>query len=130
MKYPNYTLGDTGGALGQTDKFGNITIEPGLSGKVFNETLRHEGVHSFLSPSAGGKLQTLRADFGMWAYRNSHLLRYTEEAAAETYATGSLAQGLKFPLTGYGIGPLRLGAEATLYGGVVLGPGVAATQMK
>ena len=129
LRYPNFTWGSAGGALGSTDKFGNITIQAGLTGRVFEETLRHEGVHSVLSPTAGGVVQTARADLGMWAYRNSHLVRYVEEAAAETNGTGSLAQGLKFPLSGYGISPLRLGAESVAYGGIVVGPSVAAYQL-
>jgi hypothetical protein len=28
--------------MGATDKFGNITIQPGLSGKDLIETVRHE----------------------------------------------------------------------------------------
>jgi hypothetical protein len=52
----------------------------------------------------------------MWLYQNSALWRFGEEAAAETYATGSLSQGLAFPRSGYGITPWRLGAEALALG--------------
>lgn len=126
-RYPNYTVGRTpGGALAVTDKFGEISVRPGLSGKVLQETLGHEGVHSFFSPMPGGAIQTARADFGMWAYMNSDLLRYVEEAIAETNGTGSLAQGVAFPFSGYGISPVRMGIEATVYVGVCVGPSVAA----
>lgn len=39
---------------------------------------------AFLSPTAGGAIQAARADLGMWAYSNSNLARYVEEALAET----------------------------------------------
>lgn len=71
-----WQYGNTGGSLGVTDKFGNITIQPGLTGQVLRETVRHEGVHRFFSPQRGPLLE-LRADVGMWGYQNSHLLRYT-----------------------------------------------------
>jgi hypothetical protein len=45
------------------------------------------------------------------------LVRYLEEALAETVATGSLRTGLKFPLTGYGITLGQLLGEAALYFG-------------
>jgi hypothetical protein len=35
---------------------------------------------------------------GNWAYQNIDLVRYLEEAAAQSYAKGSLRAGLKFPL--------------------------------
>jgi hypothetical protein len=125
-RYPNFSWGGPNfppRALGATDKFGNITLRPGLTGNAFSETLRHEGVHSFLSPMPGGALQTARADLRMWGYNNSTLLRYTEEAIAETYATKSLSKGLQFPLLGgYKISPLRLSVEGALFGGALVGP--------
>lgn len=93
-----WSYGNTGGALGTTDKFGNITIRPGLTGKVLDETVAHESVHRLLSPRATSVLGELRADLGMAAYQRSHLVRFIKEAAAETWATGSLRQGLAFPL--------------------------------
>jgi len=36
------------GVLGQTDRYGNITIRRGLTGQTFDETLRHETVHSII----------------------------------------------------------------------------------
>jgi hypothetical protein len=86
------------GSLGETDKFGNIIIQNGLSGQTLIETVRHEAVHRWLSPGSG-RLQGLRATLGEGAYNRSQLLRYLEEAMAETYATGSLRQGLSFPVT-------------------------------
>jgi hypothetical protein len=40
------------GVLGSTDELGNITIQRGLTGRAFEETLRHETVHSVLTPPA------------------------------------------------------------------------------
>jgi hypothetical protein len=49
-----WQYGNTGGSLGVTDKFGNITIQPGLTEQALRETVRHEGVHRFFSPQRGG----------------------------------------------------------------------------
>ena len=81
-----WQYGNTGGSLGVTDKFGNITIQPGLTGQALRETVRHEGVHRFFSPGTGPLLE-LRADVGMWGYQRSHLLRYTEKVLAEAIGT-------------------------------------------
>lgn len=85
---------------GFTDKLGNITISSQGSPITQMQALLHEQVHHFFTPR--GPLQGIRADFSMWAYNNSHLLRYMEEAIAESYAQlrtgGSLLTGLKFPI--------------------------------
>jgi len=126
-----WQYGNTGGVLGTTDKFGNITIQPGLTGKALNETVRHEAVHRFFSPSPG-VIGNVRADIGMAAYRQSHLVRYLEEGIAETFATGSLRHGLAYPISaGYvsgsrvfveGIGYVTLTASG-VYVGYTLGSG-------
>ncbi|MEK6697470.1 MAG: hemagglutinin repeat-containing protein [Nitrospirota bacterium] len=115
-----WKYGDTGDALGLTDEFGNITIAHGLSGQELIETVTHEGVHRFFTP-LGGPLQETRAEIGMWAYQNSHLARYLEEAIAETVGVGSLRYGLTFPLDGYGISKTRLTFEAFGYVGITGG---------
>lgn len=111
-----WQYGDTGGDLGTTNKYGDITIRPGLTGDLLETTVRHESVHRFLSPRRG-PFRELRANILECGYRNSHFLRYTEEAIAETYATRSLRRGLNFPLDGYGISVPRAIAEA---GGTVV----------
>jgi len=117
-----YQTGNTGGMLGVTDRYGNITIQEGLSGRVLTETVRHEGVHRFLSPRNTGPINRFRADLGMAAYSRSHLLRYIEEAAAETVGTGNLLKGLRFPLQNdYGLSRSRLLLEAAGYFGVTAG---------
>lgn len=120
LKNPTWSYGPVPkGALGATSWTGEITIRPGLTGKLLGETVRHEAIHSLLSPRSPGFLQASRADLKAWGYWNSHLLRYLEEAAAETYATKSLSMGLKFPLTGgYGISMPRILLEGAGYTGV------------
>jgi len=102
-----FTFGDLReGVLGETDLInGKITIQRGLTGQDFTETLRHETVHSILTPPAPLNLARIAL------YNNSGLYRYAEEAAAETYGTGSLWQGLKFPITNGYVSVPRLGAE-------------------
>lgn len=110
------TFGDLpDGTLGSTDENGNITIQRGLTGKDFEETLRHETVHSVLTPPA--PLNQITTGL----YRYSGLYRYGEEAAAETYGTGSLWQGLKFPITNGYVSVPRLGAEVAGVGAVGYG---------
>ncbi|MCB9612019.1 MAG: hypothetical protein H6721_27890 [Sandaracinus sp.] len=92
-----WVYGDTGGALGVTDAVGNITIREGLTGNMLKETVLHEAVHRFFSPTSAGPHQAARARLGIWGYENSAFLRFTEEALAESLATGSIGRGLSFP---------------------------------
>jgi len=108
------------GAAGMTDKFGNITIRPGLAGKELWETVRHESVHRFFSPKSG-PFRKLRANLGYFGYGKSQLIRYTEEAIAETVATRSLLKGLSFPTVGYQLSLTRTVAEGLGYFTVVVG---------
>jgi hypothetical protein len=115
---------------GKTDKFGNITYSSAGSATDQSLALAHERVHSFLSPRLNA-LRELRADVGIWGYKRSALLKYLEEALAETYAQVSvrgvrhLPQGIRFPIQqGY----VTLSAVVTeaaigtvVYGGVVYG---------
>lgn len=98
-------------------------IQRGLKGQAFRETLKHELVHRALTPLSG-PLRGARATARIWGYQNSHLLRYLEEAIAETVGTGSLARGLRFPLqAGYGLAVDRILLEA---GGYFAGVGLLA----
>lgn len=109
-------------ALGETDKFGNIIIRPGLTGDLLEETVRHEGVHRFLSPRPTSFLGEARANFGQAAYWNSNFLRYTEEAIAETIGSRNLWQGLKHPFhPGYDISKTGLFLEGAGYTGLLGG---------
>ena len=103
------------GVLGKTDWEGNITIARGLSGRQLEETLRHETVHSVLTPKRGpfvGARRELRA----LAYKRSALARYAEEALAQTYATRSLAKGLAFPVKAGYVPAWRIGVEGGTLG--------------
>ncbi|MEA2224449.1 MAG: hypothetical protein QOH83_2825, partial [Solirubrobacteraceae bacterium] len=96
--------------LGSTDSAGRITVQQGLTGQTLRETVRHETVHSVLTPR-----NPALAGRTVAAYEKSHLWRYTEEALAEGYGAGSLSHGLRFPLAsgGYDLSALRIAAEAT-----------------
>jgi hypothetical protein len=108
--------------LGYTTPSGDIFLQPGLSWEQQLETLRHESVHAFFSPRGNGAIATFRQNLAQWGYDNSQLLRFSEEAMAETYGSGSLLQGLQHPfVNGYGItsGGLLLeggGAAGGLFG--------------
>lgn len=97
--------GDPNLAPGQgfTDKYGNI--EYSTAGTINDQQLAllHEKVHSALSPKLD-LLRDFRADLGIAGYNRSALLKYLEEAMAETYAQlkvngiSGLISGLKFPV--------------------------------
>lgn len=127
---------------GRTDALGNIRIGRAPGGKVFHgptdpwrqelrATLHHEKVHQFLSPKFY-LLRKVRIYIKQSAYQRSFLLRYIEEALAETVAKirghgwsrDNLFEGLVFPLeNGYGITITQLRTEAS---GIFLGPVVVA----
>ena len=84
----------------------------------------HEKVHSLLSPSASAPLAQLRADLRAFLYGKSSLMRYSEEALAETAAQAgtramsglsaaeALREGLTFPLRNGYVRGEALAAEA------------------
>ena len=108
-------------ALGSTDKFGNITIRPGLPPDVEAETIAHEQVHAFFSPAEGTPFAEARANLGMWGYQSSHALRFTEEFIAEARGTGSLSRAFDLASNYYNVSGWRVGAEATGYLGIATG---------
>ena len=122
-----WNYGNTGGAMGTTDKFGNVVIDSNLVGEQLLQTVRHEGVHSFLSPSPG-VIGNIRADIGIAAYQRSHLVQFLEEGAAETWATGSLRQGLSFPLRNGYVSGGRVFIEGVGYVTIVGGSAYGAYQ--
>jgi hypothetical protein len=110
------------GYLGATDNLGNITVAFGVRGRQLVETVRHEAVHRLLSPRHGS-FRPLRARINDLRYEYSDLARYLEEAAAETYGTGSLRQGLKLGFhPQYSVRPWRLAVEGA---GATSGVGAA-----
>jgi hypothetical protein len=110
-----WSYGNTNGALGVTDRYGNITIRPGLTGQMLQETVAHEGVHRFFSPRNTGPINRFRALVGEQAYGRSHLVRYIEEGLAEGIATGSLRTGLTYPVRAGYVTPGRTLLEGGLY---------------
>ena len=117
---------------GATDILGRtIRISPFGSTLDKMQALYHEQVHVFFTPR--GPFQQIRAGIRYWAYENSNLFRYAEEAIAESTAQlrtgGSLRTGLSFPLIGYDITPARVAIEGGLVaGGTTLG-GIGLGQM-
>jgi hypothetical protein len=110
---------------GRTDKFGNVEYSTLGSPKDVALARYHEAVHSALSPKF--KLfRNLRADIGMAGYKNSALLKYIEEALAESYAQlkvvgiKGLPTGIKFPIKEGYVTIQRLAAEGAI-GTVVVG---------
>jgi RHS repeat-associated protein len=88
---------------GYTDKFGNVVYSTLGSAQDVALVRYHESIHSFLSPRLN-LLREARADLGMAAYNRSSLVRYLEEALAESYAQlrvngiRGLPTGLTFPV--------------------------------
>ncbi len=124
------TRGIAPGVLGETLPNGQVFLRPGLSRAEQVSTLRHESVHAFFSPQGSGPVTTFRQNLGQWGYDNSQLLRFTEEAMAETYGSGSLLQGLRHPLVnGYGITPGGLLLEGGAVGCGIFGAGYLGYQM-
>jgi RHS repeat-associated protein len=110
--------------LGETDMLGNITVRP-QSRQSLIETLRHESVHRLLSPRHGPFRQA-RAEFNQkYRYNRSDLWRFLEEAAAETYGTGSLRRGVRLAYQEYGVTPRRLVLESAVVVGTLGGVGAA-----
>ena len=110
------------GTLGYTLPNGSVYLQPGLPRVQQVETLRHEGVHAFLSVTDDATFALPRQSLGMWGYNNSNLLRWGEEALAQGIATRSFIEGVKFPIVNpYGISIPRLGAEGAIVGGGIFG---------
>jgi hypothetical protein len=88
---------------GYTTPFGDITYSTQGSATEIALVRNHEMVHSFLSPKLS-VLRGFRAELGMAAYERSSLMKYLEEALAETYAQvrvrglRGLPTGIRFPI--------------------------------
>ncbi len=108
------------------DHYGNAR----KAAELVRVTVNHEKVHQFLTPNLQ-IFREIRVYLKQSGYQKSYILRYLEEALAETYAQCRvyglgkefILKGLKFPLGGhYEITVARLGAELR---GIVLGPIIA-----
>lgn len=112
------------GVLGETSVYGDIEYSSSLVGKLINETILHEKVHRFLTPKLY-PLRNLRIVMTINGYAKSFLLRYLEEALAETvaqvgtYGLKNVLIGIKFPVKEGYVTLASMGTEA---GGIFLGP--------
>jgi hypothetical protein len=114
-RLPSVSLGTLRpGVMGTTNKFGEITIARGLSQAQRSETLRHELVHALLSPRRNSFLANPRANFGMSAYNNSNLVRFTEEFAAEFAGTGSVQRAVSQAMA-HDVSGIGLAIESGIY---------------
>lgn len=109
--------------LGITDMFGDITIEAKLTTAQQLEVLWHERVHQILTPRLYF-LRNIRIKAAIEGYNRSYLLRYLEEALAESYsqlrARGlpGLISGIRFPVRN---GYVTIGAMVRETRGILLG---------
>lgn len=114
------------GALGETDWWGNIAVTRNQSLTEQRVTLYHEWVHSVLSPRIA-PLRALRARLRASAYWRSALLRYLEEAMAESYAQlrvyglSNILTGIRFPIEGGYVSVSQLAAESVAIGNIFIG---------
>jgi hypothetical protein len=113
------------GAAGQTDVWGNISVARTQSLTEQRLTLYHEWVHRVLSPRVG-PFRRFRAQLSGSAYERSALLRYLEEAMAESFAQfkvhgmGKIIQGIRFPVTNGYLTVSQAAAEGLAIGNIVL----------
>jgi len=111
---------------GSTSAFGEVRLSP--LGTMADQALvrAHELVHRFLTPRFG-ILRTFRVRLRMSGYVRSALLRYLEEALAETIAqlrvTGftGLVTGIRFPVANGYLLISELVTEGAAIGTIVVG---------
>lgn len=111
---------------GSTSPFGEVKLSP--SGSTTEQALvrAHELVHQFLTPQFG-VLRTFRVQLSMSGYLRSMLLKYLEEAVAETVAQlrvngfSGLLTGLKFPVANGYMSLNALMSEAAAIGTIATG---------
>ena len=114
------------GALGETDWWGNIAVTRNQTLTEQRLTLYHEWVHSVLSPRLG-PMRQLRAQLRASGYWRSSVLRYLEEAMAESYAQlrvnglDGILVGIRFPLQGGYVTISQMAAEGTAIGNITIG---------
>jgi hypothetical protein len=116
----------TGGTLGETKPFGQITVARNQSLDEQRVTLFHELVHRYFSPRTG-PLRRLRAELAWSAYSRSAFLRYLEETLAEGYGqlrVHGFARALgsyRFPINGGYVTVSELVGEGRAVGTITLG---------
>ena len=111
---------------GFTTAYGEVTVSS--KGSAGDQALvrYHELVHSFLSPKMA-PLRQFRARLATSAYLRSALLKYLEEALAETYAQlrvngiSELPTGIRFPVKNGYVTLSQLYVEGAAIGTIVVG---------
>ena len=109
---------------GATSAWGDIVVSSRGSLEAKQLALLHERVHSILTPKLY-ILRNVRVQLRLGAYSRSHLMRYLEEAVAETVAQVGVrgfrnaVSGLTFPVRNGYVTLASMGTEAT---GILLGP--------
>jgi hypothetical protein len=127
MKLPSFDAALPANVQGYTTATGEVFVNPVLSKAERLLTLRHESVHAFLTPTGSGPIASARQFVGAASYRSSAFLQATEEIIAETFASGSLRQGLAHAFNGaystplYGVTPLTYTLEAGGIGATIYG---------
>lgn len=122
------------GTLGETNRWGDISVAKNLDDKTKQTTFDHENVHRFFSPTFKYG-QELRANLRFLGYMESHLLRRVEEGWAEAWSKfkseglSGVREGWRFPIDyDYGINPDRLKVEKNILlgiGSTAIGAGAA-----
>jgi len=118
---------------GATTAFGDVSYS--TAGTATQQQLArvHELVHSFLSPRLG-VLRTFRARLAMSAYMRSAILRYLEEALAESvsqlaaFGVVGLLRGLRFPVANGYMTIQQLVSEGAAIGAILVGTQVFSVQ--
>ncbi|HEX8200199.1 MAG TPA: hypothetical protein VF590_06905, partial [Isosphaeraceae bacterium] len=111
------------GALGETDWWGNIAVARNQTLTEQRLTLYHEWVHGVLSPRFS-PLRALRAELRASAYWRSALMRYLEEAMAESYAQlrvhglQQILVGIRFPIRNGYVTVSQLATEGRAIGNI------------
>ena len=109
---------------GFTNMFGDIVVSSQGTSNTRRLVLIHEKVHAALTPKLR-ILRNLRVSLRSNGYAKSHLLRYAEEALAESVAQaavngpGAILEGLRFPVKN---GYVTLSAMANEIKGIFMGP--------
>lgn len=112
------------GVMGVTNEWGDVVVSSRLSRAEQQATFYHEQVHQFLTPKLY-PLRSIRVQLSLEGYNRSYLLRYLEEALAETYSQlrtrglPGLPEGVRFPVANGYVTLAKLGTEAS---GFFLGP--------
>jgi hypothetical protein len=120
--------------VGGTNRYGDIVYSTRGSATDQAIALEHERLHSLLSPKLM-PLRKFRAALRVGAYEHSQLMKYLEEALAETYAQlrvngiSGLPSAIRFPIANGYVQLDRVLREATMatiaVGGITYGVYVA-----